>query len=135
MRKIEFRVWNKTRKKMYYPDHLTFAEYEQNWVVITMWEGEQQISCYFLDLIPLQHIGHKDKNGKKIYKGDIVKYDKVIGVVEWDNSEQGGARFYIKTFDWHSESYFDVCWKERWSALKVIGNICENLELLEGKEE
>lgn len=68
-----------------------------------------------------QYTGLKDKNNKEIYEGDILRYSdgKILGVT-FDNKT---AQFTTKTrWLW---TIIDVC--------EIVGNIHENLELLEGE--
>ena len=75
-----------------------------------------------------QYTGLKDKKGKKIREGDIVKYRREesrttsIGVVKFDN-----ASFYIDSGWLTSYAWLDY-------EAEVIGNFHDNPELLKGGE-
>lgn len=67
-----------------------------------------------------------DKNGKRIFEGDIVVYrGDEYGVIEYDAEI---ARFCV-TFDTWSTDFDHLYGKE----LEIIGNIHDNPKLLEGK--
>jgi len=68
----------------------------------------------------LQYTGLKDKNGKEIYEGDILKWEK-SGLIE------------IKKVYWDCSSRWNVCNSvgvEKELDYEIIGNIYENKELL-----
>ncbi|EAC4036773.1 TPA: hypothetical protein NR883_002703 [Listeria innocua] len=128
MRVIEFRAWDKEVKEMDY-----------NPSVIEIWQNKPINEQFRLEseekLIWMQYTGLIDKNGKKIFEGDIVRNINgeysYIGIVNKDR-----YTFYIKgvapkdNYDFADVS--DTVTGK--SSLIVIGNIHENPELLEGTE-
>lgn len=102
MREIKFRAWNNAEKKMY-------PEVE---------DIRERYEIYLM-----QYTGLKDKNGKEIYEGDIVRsYEKVATII-WLESEGG---FYARTLTGECFKYAHN------SIIEIIGNIYENQELLSG---
>ena len=134
MKEIKFRVWDKDRKK--FAKQITSLKFDRdgniNLVVyldrvnkLREILDNEKIYCNNFEI--MQYTGLKDKNGKEIYEGDIVKI--------FFDSEKYEA-FLVE--------YDNLCWQLReigqllWDycnlyECEVVGNIYENPELL--KEE
>jgi len=104
-REIKFRAWDKFEKKMIQPHDGDFIR----WHAMSNWKD-----CLEL----MQYTGLKDKNGREIYEGDVIKWDEqewgapYRELVEWDY-----CLFDMRNNDWNE-------WCE------VIGDIYSNPELL-----
>ncbi|EIV7780824.1 hypothetical protein L1671_002871 [Listeria monocytogenes] len=71
-----------------------------------------------------QYTGLKDKNGKKIFEGDICweEHNECYGVVKFEEGK------FLYVWENIAEDLWEVA-----DSIEIYGNIHENLELLEGK--
>lgn len=129
MRELKFRAWDKKQKKMLYGVSIgTIKVCDENAPFIS-----HEFS-YSEDCIFEQYTGLKDKNGKEIYEGDIVKIyrgRKLDGVFLVQFDGPNGEYVWCKNEDIDSARYGGFPY---WAKYLVIGNIHENPELL-GNEE
>lgn len=136
MRELEFRVWSDYWKK-----YATEAELYMDGLGDAVFETEDGIPHHEnTDLIIELSTGLKDKNGKKIWVGDVVKveddkytndHDKFLGynTTVIKSILKPGA-FVIK--NWWGERLLQ--WDVKPSRVEVIGNVHLNPELLEEEE-
>lgn len=132
-----YRAWIKTEKRMFFSDDILAIDYENEEIVtqqIYFENGlpdDRDIYCYNPDEIELmQSTGLKDKNGKEVFIGDIVKCTRGCLHEVYLEKKYGGTfiggmpSIYLKGL------LSGYAWTE---DEEIIGNVYENPELLEDK--
>lgn len=134
----KFRAWVKIGKRMVFSDDILTIDYENKEIVTQQvyfengLPDDRDIYCYDFDGIELmQSTGLKDKNGKEIFEGDVVRQvrtqpttenETITGVV----TMLEGAWLIMND----CEQLASFLWSET-DENEIIGNVYENPELLE----
>ena len=136
MREIKFRAWDKKHKQMvnlYTPtafcedgydeiDYIAFSKCDVHYVDSSQVVGVEQYEL-------MQYTGLKDKNGKEIWEGDILKHSE-YGSCEVVN-KFGGFGIEAKTSSWISSGFHSFSTRSAdYEHCEVIGNIYEDGHLL-----
>lgn len=80
--------------------------------------------------IPLQYTELRDKSGKEIYEGDIVRFGHFVWAVLFDE----GSWALSPSQEVPDVDTVEFLYNYSGEILEVIGNIYENPELLEGEQ-
>lgn len=127
-----YRAWNKNTKEMYETDDIVSIDVEKKQIYVkTLFFN--QLNHYVFDAVVLmQSTGLRDKNGKEIFEGDILKVTNLsswLEVVSFNNNKAMFVSKEIKReieesplYDLFNTDIFEV---------EIIGNIYENPELAE----
>ena len=138
MREIKFRAWNEENQRMSQGESLlVMLRSEHDNGIAEGMIGMSQYGCdsekeHYGHLIFLLYTDLKDKNGKEIYEGDIIKH--FMPNTQWENEE------IIYDNEYSMFRFADSLWpytslgewlKEIWTqrSFEVIGNVYENPEL------
>lgn len=130
MRGRGYRFWD-AKRNFYAPDDDFWITYKGEWATHLC---SKYISYKGSDIIAEQSTGLSDRNGKEIYEGDILHFD----IQDYN----GGDHVYTLPVSYDIDSYSCLSIKhdtifnigqiqaedDEW---EVVGNIHENLELLE----
>lgn len=132
----KFRAWDILRKEMNYKVMVGNCDTDdENWTCPIIWIEKRKEWLHFDDYeCIMQSTGLKDKNGKEIFEGDVVRQvrtqpttenEVIIGVV----TMLEGAWLIMND----CEQLASDLWSET-DENEIIGNIYENKDILEDKE-
>lgn len=141
MREIKFRAWDKLTPKYWNIENWHFEDEYLDLIepgVSIADPNSERVWRKFNEVELMQYTGIKDKNGKDIYEGDVVRYTawhdgKPTGVFQGEvvySGDLGMASFDIR-LDHDGEIGRAVLPA---LGVEIIGNAFENPELLEEDE-
>lgn len=124
----KFRAWDSWRKRMSVVDRIYIDTKG-----VRLYDDFGEYWRDFSDVELMQSTGLKDKNGKEIFEGDIIRtsaYGCIVGFGEYtyfedENTPTTEIGFYLSFLNVTPATYapFD---KYYWDNCEVIGNIYEN---------
>ena len=124
----KFRAWLKEENKMIEPSDILSISFKLCEMTPNYLYGFEKEKYDFYDLELMQSTGLKDKNGKEVFVGDIIKCTRGCPHEVYLEKEYGGTyvggmpAIYLKGI---KEGY-------AWTGEEeILGNIYENPELLE----
>ena len=124
--RFKFRAWNKMTKTMKEVSQLNFSEEQVGNCPTDSGKCTVHL-CWQPSMIVMQCTGLRDKNGKLIYEGDIIRQpDGCIGVIVWQ-----GVSYWTESPGSHARDLEHTPYYEN---VEVIGNVYENPELIKEQQ-
>ena len=160
--RFKFRVWDKEAKKMFTPlRHFNYCNVNGTIVYIEsfcQYDGfyQKRIIKEFNDAILMQCTGLKDKNGKLIYEGDVVRFEEIYECACFTNIKEVLFKIVWNDYSFKAKQIKIIQGNRSYEFpltlsklleiepytehqttinLEIIGNIYENPELLEDGNE
>jgi len=121
-----FRAWDKEYKEMVQVDALVFDEQ----IIKATYKNGNVVKEDLKNYVLMQSTGLRDKDGKEIFEGDIVKMAKNVysELTYYEVVRHRGGAYRLE-----SKRYGCELWL-RHTDCEIAGNIWENPELLEVKQ-
>lgn len=125
----KYRAWDKELQTML---DVSLIDFKKGVLVGEHWEFGETNFMSFDEIVIMQSTGLFDKNGKEVFVGDIIKYARGCHHEVYIEKEYAGTfiggmpAVYLKGLN------VGYAWT---GSEEIIGNIYENPELLEEKDE
>lgn len=124
-REIKFRAWDRQSNRMF--KSVAILGILEKFVTMfsrDCFHNSHEWGCqddFAYDFELMQFTGLKDKNGKEIYEGDIVKW--------WDEYGDGRFVWFKEIVKYDGGAFYPLCIMPS-DEFEVIGNVFENPELI-----
>jgi hypothetical protein len=118
MRELKFRYWDSFNAEMLYSDGIGLENFFRCYQMAKNFDNNP---------ILMQLTGLKDKNGKEIFEGDILRDGAVVEYFEhlaWDGGGSSHPGFYCKKWFCGDE---ELSYHDSFIGVEVVGNIYESM--------
>lgn len=119
MREIRFRAWHKASRRMFDVNAISKTTVEEL-------RNGVSFRYYRDDVVLMQYTGLKDKYGREIYEGDVVKYGDTIHEVVFEQ-RNNTAYFGLVYSPEETRSFGHY---QDLQQIEIIGNVHDNPELV-----